>query len=253
MTTDRITSISIAGMRCIEHVQIPLSGLTVLIGDNGAGKSTILEAFELLRQAAKAIDFVPDILERGHGGLANLLRRGSEQLTLGVTVEGDGPGLMYSFSAALVGTSPHIVEEHLDEEQPEDAPGALFWRRGNSCKYITPTGDFAEYTSLPHQDLGISQLGVGAPFGLKRLLSALDRIECHVPFETRPLWQQRELEIRKGPRWPDYAESASKLSRFGVNLPNCFQEIRNAGNGAWNRAVDMARLGLGEDIRDFPH
>lgn len=251
MTIDRITGISIAGMRAIESLQLPLDGLTVLIGDNGAGKSTILEAFELLRQAAKAIDFVPDILERAHGGLANLLRRGSDQLTLGVTVEGGGPGLNYWFSAALVGTSPRIIEEHLDEEQPGDAPSSLYWRRGNTCKYVTYTGELAEYGSLADQLLGINQLGVNAPVGLRRLLSALDRIECHVPFETRPLWQQRELEIRKGPRWPDYAESASKLTRFGVNLPNCFQEIRNAGNGAWNRVVDMARLGLGEDIGDF--
>jgi predicted ATPase len=251
MATDRITSISIAGMRSIKSVQLPLDGLTVLIGDNGAGKSTILEAFELLRQAAKSIDFVPDILERGHGGLANLLRRGSEQLTIGVTVQGAGPGLMYSFSIALVGTSPQIIEEHLDVEEPDDMPSGLFWRLGNTCKYITPSGEFAEYGSLPPQTLGISQLGVVAPNGLKRLLSAFERIECHVPFETRPLWQQRELEIRKGPRWPDYAEPATKVSRFGVNLPNCFQEIRNAGNGVWNRVLDMARLGIGEDLRDI--
>ena len=99
--------------------------------------------------------------------------------------------------------------------------------------------------------LGVTQLGVSASESIKRLLAALERIECHVPFETRPWWQQRELEIRKGPRWSAYAEAASQLSLFGANLPNCFQEIRNAGNGVWNRVLDMARLGLGEDLRDF--
>jgi predicted ATPase len=251
MTTDRITSISIAGMRAIERVEIRLNGLTVLIGDNGAGKSTILEAFEILRQAAKPISFVTDILERAHGGLTNLLRRGSQQLTLGVTIEGGGPGLMYSFSAALVGTATHIVEEHLDEEESGDAPQPLFWRRGNDCKFRTAAGQMTEYSSMSEQVLGVTQLGVAVPEGVRRLLSALDRIECHVPFETRPLWQQRELEFRKGPRWPAYAESASKLSLFGANLPNCFNEIRNAGNGVWTRVLEMARLGLGEDLRDF--
>lgn len=237
--------------RASESVQIPLTGLTVLIGDNGTGKSTILEAFELLRQAAKAVDFIPDIVERRHGGLTNLLQRGAERLTLSVTIEGAGPGLMYSFSAALVGTSAQIVEENLELEQSDDAPRPLFWRRGGACKYVTPNGEIAEYGAIPPQDLGVTQLGVNAPAGVKRLLAALDRIEAHVPFETRPLWQQRALDIRKGPRWPDHAEAATRLSRFGTNLPNCFQEIRNTGNGAWNRVLEMARLGLGEDVRDF--
>ena len=122
MTTDRITSIRIAGMRAIENVEIPLNGLTVLIGDNGTGKSTILEAFEIMRQAAKPVSFVTDILERAHGGLATLLRRGSHQITLAVTLEGGGPGLMYSFSAALIGAAAHIVEERLDVEESGDAP-----------------------------------------------------------------------------------------------------------------------------------
>ena len=250
MTTDRITSIRIAGMRAIENVEIPLNGLTVLIGDNGTGKSTILEAFEIMRQAAKPVSFVTDILERAHGGLATLLRRGSHEIPLAVTLEGDGPGLMYSFSAALIGAAAHIVEEHLDVEESGDAPSPHFWRRGNDCKVVNAAGELTEY-SMNERVLGVTQLGVSASESIKRLLAALERIECHVPFETRPWWQQRELEIRKGPRWSAYAEAASQLSLFGANLPNCFQEIRNAGNGVWNRVLDMARLGLGEDLRDF--
>ena len=64
MSYDRITQVRIGGMRCIADLALDLHGLTVLIGDNGSGKSTLLEAFELLRQAAKPVNYVNDILEQ---------------------------------------------------------------------------------------------------------------------------------------------------------------------------------------------
>jgi predicted ATPase len=38
---DRVTQLSIAGMRCIDEITLDLGPLTVLIGENGSGKSTI--------------------------------------------------------------------------------------------------------------------------------------------------------------------------------------------------------------------
>jgi hypothetical protein len=46
-----ITELRIEGLRTIEKVRLRLDGLTVLIGDNGTGKSSILEACEILRRA----------------------------------------------------------------------------------------------------------------------------------------------------------------------------------------------------------
>jgi len=54
-------------MRVVEDVVLDLKGLTVLIGDNGTGKSTLLEAAEILRQAASPRLFVENVLG-AHGG-----------------------------------------------------------------------------------------------------------------------------------------------------------------------------------------
>jgi len=67
MENDRITRICVSGMRVVEDVVLDLKGLTVLIGDNGTGKSTLLEAAEILRQAASPRLFVEDVLG-AHGG-----------------------------------------------------------------------------------------------------------------------------------------------------------------------------------------
>ena len=51
MNSDRIRRISVKGLRCLEDVTLELGEMTVLIGENGSGKSSIVEACELLRRA----------------------------------------------------------------------------------------------------------------------------------------------------------------------------------------------------------
>ena len=82
-----ITELRIEGLRTIERIRLPLDGLTVLIGDNGTGKSSILEACEILRRATGP-RFM-DELHGMHGGLTSLLRQGAPRLLLGVSVRPD--------------------------------------------------------------------------------------------------------------------------------------------------------------------
>lgn len=80
-----ITELRIEGLRTLEKIRLELNGLTVLIGDNGAGKSSILEAFEILRRATgqRFLDELYGI----HGGLTALLRQGAPRLMIGVTIQ----------------------------------------------------------------------------------------------------------------------------------------------------------------------
>src|SRR5687768_13078482 len=79
-----ITELRIEGFRTIEKLRLKLDGLTVLIGENGSGKSSIIEAFELLRRATS--DRFLDEFYSIHGGLPSLLRQGAPYLKLGVTL-----------------------------------------------------------------------------------------------------------------------------------------------------------------------
>ena len=82
-----ITELRIEGLRTIEKIRLPLEGLTVLIGENGSGKSSIIEACEILRRATGP-RFM-DELHAIHGGLAGLLRQGAKRLLIGVTIRPD--------------------------------------------------------------------------------------------------------------------------------------------------------------------
>jgi len=61
----RIEELRLRGFRAFENARLTLDDLTVLVGRNGAGKSTILDAFEFVREALS--DSLENALERRGG------------------------------------------------------------------------------------------------------------------------------------------------------------------------------------------
>ena len=80
--TPRIKSISASGIRTLDGFKLDLDGLTVLIGDNGSGKSTIVEVCELLRRLTSQ-NFWNEF-NQIHGGEALSRRIRTGQLKMGV-------------------------------------------------------------------------------------------------------------------------------------------------------------------------
>lgn len=267
MSRDRITQIRIRGLRVIEDVTLDLDGLTVLIGDNGSGKSTILEAFEILRLAAMpGLKFTQDVLHSRFGPVANLIRIGATELSLGVVIAGDGGFTMdYSFVVRLVGSrEAEVVAESLaTRPHPSAELSEILSRKGNQVRVFFGGGTHGTaseafkhpasriFDFLPGE-LALSGLGRVAHPGVERVREALSRVDYQVPFETRPIWQQKDFwDVRKGPRWPEEVEPTDQVHRFGTNLANCFNALKNRDTEVWERVLDRARLALGRELRDI--
>jgi predicted ATPase len=70
----RIQELRLQNFRAFDNARLTLSDLTFLVGRNGAGKSSILDALELMREALT--DSLPNALDR-RDGLTGILRTGA--------------------------------------------------------------------------------------------------------------------------------------------------------------------------------
>jgi len=252
MTGDKITRLNISGFKSIDDLSIPLDGLTVLIGENGSGKSTILDALLILASAASRLAHVPDAIETRFGRFEKVLRQGSSTLRFEIVVKGAGPALKYGFAVHSAGAHAVISDEWLYQgdiaaTREEDL---ILSRAGEQSRFRTADGSWATF-SIGAQALSAPYIGIGGSAGLQRVTSALEGIDVQPPFDVRPIWQQKELRVTDGPRWPAPVEPAPRLERFGTNLASVYQQLRNAGGETWERTLSAARLGLGDGLRDI--
>ena len=112
----KINHIRISGFRRLREVDLKVSPFMVLIGANGVGKTSLLDAFALLSASASgALNSALSQL----GGLTSLLTRGrSEELSLMVDMEVPGhQPLEYQVHLGPKGTGHSISKEVLSQKR----------------------------------------------------------------------------------------------------------------------------------------
>ncbi|HET7503054.1 MAG TPA: AAA family ATPase, partial [Kofleriaceae bacterium] len=231
---------SVGGMRCIDGIKLDLGELTVLIGENGAGKSTIVEAAELLRKAATMPPFV-DRLYQLHDG-TRLFRSGAERLRLGARVEGAGPPLDYELVVLRDGAHLSIDIEIAIEADTRIAMS----REGAAAGWPAADAPEGQAIRLDHP-IGVAEtllggaqfLGIAAAERLQRALAA---IEVHVPLDLRTSWATPQVGATA--RSSNLARPVERLDPGGTNLANVYARLKNQPN--WRETLGRLRLVFGE-------
>lgn len=254
MSVDRVTHIVIEGFKAFrDEVTLRIDELAVLIGENGSGKSSLLQAVEILHQAAKPGNFTEDLLRAIHGLPDELINEHCRFFSLGIRIEGAGAPLEYRVWVAASRNRFLIDREVLTLfERGDDNPLIALERREKFRFFDVKDRRLTSFEDIDPGQLALSSFGISAQPAIGRMLEALSSIQCHAPFLARPLWQQHELGMREGPRWPALVEPTARLQRFGLNLANCYQQLKNASDPTvWERILMRCQLGLGQDIRDI--
>jgi len=118
-----ISELHIQGYKRLRDVKLPLRPLTVLIGPNASGKTSVLEVLDLL--AASARRHLSDALI-ALGGLGRLTSQGVPEQRLSIRAlrsDGDDPPLEYALELAPLGGGAYaIAQERLGSPDGADEP-----------------------------------------------------------------------------------------------------------------------------------
>lgn len=255
MAVARLTSLRIAGLRTLADVTLLLDGLTVLVGENGTGKSTIVEALELVRCLARA-DGLRHMREI-HGPPSALLRLGASSLSFAVGFEHGGAEHEYGVELVGNGTVWAVAHEHLGlatpafggvgragDERPSRARGGdeILERDGDVLRgslVASPEPIAADRTFFSHYG------PAGLPACAMALVEALDRMEVHLPFDVMAGWGARTARREPGVRGPVMVGPTRRLGLLGGNLVEAFQALRSMPRAHWEETLEYLRLGLG--------
>lgn len=241
----RITELHLAGIRSIEKIDLVLDGLTVLIGPNGSGKSTILEAFELLRLVGE--DQLPE-LDKSHGGLAALRRRGARAMSLSVRVEGAGRPLLYDLELGG-GYGVEVVSEELRRWGAKGWEPVLVRPGPAEAQFHRGAGSVEPVRNLTPQRLALHAFGFNEqPLDVGRVGAALTKLEVHVPFDVHPAWTHKG-QASTALRRSNVLRPTRKLERFGENLANAWHALKNDfSEEHWRETMRAVRAGLGPEV-----
>jgi predicted ATPase len=252
---DRITHVRIRNVRAIESVDLELGRpLTVLIGENGAGKSTIIECLELLRKAAEP-RFVEN-LYAAHRGMVGLLRRGATEMSLGVRIESDSGAepVEYELVLRARGQGIEIGRERLFVEGPAGgaAPVDTIQRTTTRAQVAEPSG---KVTELAMDAFGTDNTVLFSSSGLVpqgeqigRVRAVLRAIEVHLGFDTLASWAARSYQRPEGLRAGAQLRPADRLNLLAGNLASAWSELLAQPSRERERALDLLRLGLGDRV-----
>lgn len=250
---DRITELRIEGLRTIEKLTLPQGGLTVLIGDNGSGKSSIIEACQILSSLASS-SFLNE-LHSTHGGPARLLRDNTSELRFGLSVVSDSGQSELTYDIGLLRSDYGFVVdcEELSERTEAGTPATKVLDRlhGISSTWLDRGGNPRTAISAgpPREPL----VGTSGPWStheaIQRVLGVLAGIEVHMPFEVASLWESRRAQRLSTSRLPVVLQRTDRLEFLARNLPNAFHTLaHDFGEAHWHETLDYVRLGLGYDV-----
>lgn len=235
---DRIVRVRFSGLRTAAEVQLDCEPMTVLIGPNGVGKSTLIEGLEILRKIVSSSDFVRTLNDE-HGGVSHLMRHGASELELGVDLTDGSSQLSYAMTLERRNGSFLIKRETLHHDGAE-----LFVRNGDTFvadPAISPSAGIA--VRWP----ALVLMSASSPL-VARVSNALAGIEVHVPFATQARWFGPGMVPERNMRADNIVQSTGRLDRGGANLANAFHALRNRPD--WADTLETIRLVVDGDITE---
>ena len=242
---NRFERIKVQGFRRLWNLDLELRPISVLIGANGSGKTSVLELFSLL--AGSAAGSLKSALSEMHGIGANLTAGRAKELffELSMPIPNYAP-LIYALRIAPTNVSYEISEEILTQKHKEKPyPFKHIESQRDEVKYFEVDSKKLVRPTWDHNPLETSLAQVPKMFKepedfRKRLASST---HYHV----------LDVASRARVRQPQPLRPADLPGRDGEDLVSCLFYMREADRDRYEAVEDALRIGFpGFDRLDFP-
>jgi predicted ATPase len=233
------------GFRRLTNADLALRPLCVLVGANGAGKTSLLDVFSLF--AASAHGALRERVSR-FGGLQTLLTAGGpEQLTLGLSMDEAGHSpLEYSLQIAPSGASYTIESESLTQRRREQPPPFKHIdSRGTDIRYFNLEENRIVRPTWEHNPLETSLAQV------PRLFREPEDFRLRLASST--FYHALNVEPRSAVRQPQPMHPADLPGREGEDLISCLYYMRETDPPRFSAVEDTLRAAFPNFERlEFP-
>ena len=237
--------VHVKGFRRLYDVDLALKPLNVLIGANGCGKTSLLDAFSLL--AASASGELKGKISDMQGIGANLTvdRAQSMRFDLRVAIPGGNP-LAYELALARTGVGYEIAEEMLTHQRAAAPPAYKHIQssHGDIRYFEVPDGGLVRPT-WDHNPLETSLAQV------PKLFREPEEFRRQLASSTH--YHVLNVDPRSPVRMPQPLRPAQLPGRDGEDLVSCLFYLREADRDRFELIEDALRAGFNDFVRlDFP-
>ncbi|KFA93772.1 AAA family ATPase, partial [Archangium violaceum] len=218
----RLSVLRIGSFRLLREVELCLEpSLAVVVGPNQSGKSSLLDALQLLSDAARGN--LVDAIVRCRGGFSTILSRGAGDPSVRLEVEMRAPlgqTVRYSLRLGPVGAYDFaVVQEELVERTQDDRWMPVLSRTGTQARLS------ATSISVPNgRESLLSQLGSMTHPLVQQARAALSSITIHPYFHTGAAWAEPDAVSMRRPARP---EPNVRLQATGNNLAAALSSMRD--------------------------
>jgi len=243
---NRFEEIIIRGFRRLLDVQFKLRPLSVLIGANGIGKTSLLDAFSMLANSAQGS--LSSAVSEFSGLPALITYDRADALSLGISmaVQNEAP-LDYALRIKPRGTSYVIEEETLSQKRRPQPP---------PFKHIDSHGPDVRYFDIVQQHRLVRPTWEHNP--LETSLSQVPKMfqepeEFRHRLASSTFYHVLNVEPRSPVRLPQPMRPASLPGRDGGDLVSCLFYLREADRDRFEAIQDALRAAFPRFERlDFP-
>jgi predicted ATPase len=239
----RFKELSIHGFRRLYNVRLPLRSLSVMIGANGTGKTSVLEVLSLLANSAQAklSDCMSDL-----AGLSSVLtydRAEDLRLEISMTVPGYKP-LEYSLTLKPQGVAYLISDEKLSQDRGHPKPFLHIKSHGPDIRYYEANQGL-QRPNWEHKVLETSLSQVPKMFR--------EPEDFRNRLSSSTFYHVLNVDPRSPVRLPQPMRPATLPGRNGEDLVSCLFYLRETERNRFEAVEDALRSAFPRFERlDFP-